>query len=56
MNGGRACVEQSGGRIHGSSSNGQVNLVLERSDGEQWVLRVSSADRMPIAVGASAAA
>lgn len=35
---GRAFVEQSGGRIMGSSSNGRLTLRMLRSNGEEWLL------------------
>lgn len=36
--GSRAQVEQSSGQIHGSSANGRLTLIMERSRGEQWLL------------------
>lgn len=36
--GGRTMVEQSAGELSGSSTNGRLRLLLQRSDGEPWLL------------------
>jgi hypothetical protein len=36
--GGRVAVEQSGGRVSGSSANGRLTLRMERSGGDEWLL------------------
>jgi hypothetical protein len=36
--GSRVSVEQSGGQLSGSSTNGRLRVLLQRSGGDQWLL------------------